>query len=152
MKRDHLIVGLDKKELKLLMLYIFEQTPKANRTITQKDIIKLNPAKLPEILMEMYKNLTGRDLVAVSKTVYLQYNIDNNKAFSHIMTLQNRNTAKVQLPQGAQPKQMYEKFTLVWAEQDKLYKEELSHKFRSKNLDKEDSKMQNKLDKTDKIK
>jgi len=147
MKRDHLIVGLDKKELKLLMLYLWEQAPKDKRTLSQKDIIKLNPAKLPETLVSMYKDLTGRDLVAVSKTVYLQYKMPKDTSFAHLTTIENRNAAKANLPQGAQPQKVYEKFTLVWAEEDKLFKQELSHEFRSKHLDNEKP-MLDKLDKT----
>lgn len=128
-----ILTDLNKHDIKRLMLYLWEQAPKGKRTISPKEIIKLNWFKLPDELAKLYESATGKNLVSVLKQSHLIFTKPSKSGSAcHIIrdvAEMNKFVMRHMKKRDIIFERRYDTFTIVSEKDGHLYNESLPQKF-----------------------
>lgn len=133
---------LDKRTFKNVLNFLLSGKKRAELeqkgiTLTNKEITGLNPAKLPETLIDLYFKLTGRQVVRVCTQSYIETlaTLPDGKQQHNFLKISTRNLSEVKIPKGDQPIAMFDMVAIISKdEKGEFQKDVLKNRFNPENL------------------
>ena len=127
-------IDIDKRTLRNVIYAMFEGKKRGDLenlglTFSMKDVTRFSPAKLPELLSELYYKMTGRTITRVLEQSYLEtITLSGNTKERHFIKIPSKEVYIKHIPPKATPLCVFDAICIISVDKDNEKKSDILKK------------------------